>query len=242
MPKTKQYIAAKADIDDNERTVTAVVSTGGVDRDNEVLLPKGALLDNYKKNPVVLWAHNSWETPIGKNLWIKRKGNDIIAKTKFAETEKANEVYELFKGGFLNAFSIGFMPIKGHRPEPDDIKKRPDLAEATYIYDKWELLEYSVVPVPANAEALATAVKTKSIVLSDGTKNEMELEEEVTIFEEPIVEVVKEPIREPIHLIETMPVLVKLFVPTAEPKKKTTPFDPEAEAIRILKRIKGSVY
>jgi HK97 family phage prohead protease len=163
----KQFISTDTKVDSDERTVTAVISTGDVDRDREVLLPKGIVLEPFKKNPVVLWAHDYYGAPIGRAQWVTRKGNKITAKVEFAETEQATEVYELFKGGFLNAFSVGFKPLKSHQPTPDEIKKKPEWAEAWRIFDEWELLEFSVVPVPANAEALALAVKTKGLKLSD---------------------------------------------------------------------------
>ena len=37
------------EVNAEERSVTAIISTGSVDRDEEVLVPKGAILDNYKK-------------------------------------------------------------------------------------------------------------------------------------------------------------------------------------------------
>lgn len=174
----KQYIA-KIDINDDERTVQAVISTSLVDRDKEVLLPSGADLEQYMKNPVVLWAHDYGSPPIGKALWIKAGRKAIKAKVRFASAEispKAEEIYQLFKGGFLKAFSVGFAPESSHVPTPDEIKKKPEWAEARRIYDKWELLEFSAVPVPANPEALATAVKAKSIELSDEMLDDLDFE------------------------------------------------------------------
>ena len=170
----KTYIA-KTEIDDDERTVTAVISTSAVDREKEVLLPKGAALEQYLKNPVVLWAHEYRETPIARALWLKSGRKNITAKAKFAETEKADEIYQLFKGGYLNAFSVGFLPAENgsHPPTPEEVKKNPEWAEAKRIYDKWELLEFSAVPVPANPEALAVAVKTKEVKISPGTLNDL---------------------------------------------------------------------
>ena len=170
----KQYIS-KVDVDNETRTVTAVISTASVDRDNEVLLPKGAQLTQFKKNPVVLWAHDYHDTPIGKAMWIKRDTDNIAAKVKFPDegvSDKSDEVYDLFKGGFLKAFSVGFNPIKSHSPEPDEIKKNPEWANVRRVYDKWELLEFSAVPVPANPEALVTAVKSHKVDLSDETKSD----------------------------------------------------------------------
>ncbi len=157
-------------IDENDRTVTAVISSSAVDRDREVLLPKGMDAEKFAKNPVVLFAHDSHSPPIGKALWVKVKGKLITAKVQFANTDFASEIWELFKGKFLNAFSVGFIPHDGHSPTPKEIAKNPELANARFIIDKWELLEFSAVPVPANPEALMQAVKSKSLNLSDSTK------------------------------------------------------------------------
>jgi len=91
----KQYIC-KAEIDEQERTVTAVISTGAIDRENEILLPKGADFTQYLKNPVVLWAHQYGEQPIAKALWITKSWKNIKAKLRFAETPQAEEIYQLF--------------------------------------------------------------------------------------------------------------------------------------------------
>ncbi len=183
MPKTlyKQYIA-KVEVDDDEHTVTAVISTDVVDRDNEVMKPNGANLENFMKNPVVLWAHNYTEPSIGKALWVKTTRKHITAKTKFADTPRAEEIYQLYRGGYLKAFSIGFIPTESHKPEPKEIEKRPELAKARLIIDKWELLEYSPVPVPSNPEALATAVKTKEITVSKELQAELGLDDEETFY------------------------------------------------------------
>ncbi len=170
----KQFVAKAIEVDDDERTVTAVISTGDIDRDGEVLIPKGVELDNYRKNPVVLFAHDYWSAPIGKALYVDAKRKSIVSLIKFAPRPKdfegawkPDEIYELFKGGYLKAFSVGFIPKEIHSPTPDEIRKKPELADARRIYDKWELLEFSVVPVPANPAALATSVKSKSITISD---------------------------------------------------------------------------
>lgn len=177
----KQFIG-KAEVDDDERTITATISTGIVDRENEVLLPKGAEFEQYLKNPVVLWAHDYRETPIAKAQWIKKGNKYIQAKAKFADTVKADEIYQLYKGGFLKAFSVGFLPKETHNPTPEEIKKHPEWAEAKLIYDKWELLEFSAVPVPANPEALAVAVKDLNV--SAETQGELGIEEVWTVPED----------------------------------------------------------
>lgn len=165
------------DINEDERSVIAIISTDAVDRDQEVLVPKGMDANDFQKNPVVPWSHNTFEPPIGKALWVKRGRKRITAKIKFATTDRAEEIWQLFKGGFLNAFSVGFKPIEGRRPTPEDVKANPVLAEARFLFTKWVLLEFSPVTVPANPEALATAVKNKSISISDDMKELLQVEE-----------------------------------------------------------------
>ena len=97
-------------IDEHEHTLTAYVSTGARDRMDEVLSPSGVDLKSFKKNPVVLWAHNYNQPPIGKALWIKRDGEGIVSKVQFAKTEFAQEIFNLYKDGFMKAFSVGFIP------------------------------------------------------------------------------------------------------------------------------------
>jgi len=155
------YVAECKLADGAERTVTAVVNTARVDRDREIILPKGIDLEQFRKNPVILWAHDYWSLPVARAMWVDVKSGKLKTKIEFppaGKYEQADAVFEMFKDGLLSAFSIGFVPLDGHSPTPDEIKKKPDWAEARFVYTKTELLEISAVPVPSNADAVATAV------------------------------------------------------------------------------------
>lgn len=170
------------DINESERTLTAMVSTDGIDRMDEVLDPKGADLRNYRRNPVVLWAHDYNTPPIGKALWIKKSGNGLLSKVQFANTEFGKEIFELYKGGFLSAFSVGFIPKKVDTPELDGDKSSKGKRKPRRIFKEWEVLEYSAVPVPANPEALSLAMQKgilKSDSLIDAISNQYGMEEKV---------------------------------------------------------------
>lgn len=143
------------DINIGEQTLTAVISTNSVDRMGEVLDPKGVDMKNFQKNPIVAWAHDYKLLPIGKALWTKKVQGGIMSKVKFASHAFAQEVFNLYREGFLKAFSVGFIPKDW---EDGDGKKTP-----FRTYTKWELLEYSAVPIPANPEALSLAM-TKGII------------------------------------------------------------------------------
>lgn len=176
-------------IDEKEGTLTAFVSTATRDRSDEVLAPSGADLKNYAKNPVVLWAHDYSRPPIGKAMWTKRTSEGILSKVKFASTAFAQEIFQLYKEGFLRAFSVGFMPKQF---EDGDGKKSP-----RRTYTNWEMLEYSAVPVPANPDALGLAIQ-KGILKTEEIKKAMEpiVEEELLQGEEVEVKEVKEEVKE----------------------------------------------
>lgn len=162
-------------IDEKEMTLTAYVSTDTVDRMGDILDPAGVDLGNYKKNPVVLWAHDYTKLPIGKAQWIKRDGNGILSKVKFASHEFAQEVFQLYKEGFLKAFSVGFIPKEW---EDKENKK----GAMNRVYTKWEMLEYSAVPVPANPDAVALAL-SKGLIKNADLKAMLEVKNDEPIQE-----------------------------------------------------------
>jgi HK97 family phage prohead protease len=167
------------DIDKGERTLTAYVSTSARDRMDEVLDPAGVDLTKFKKNPVVLFAHDYSSPPIGKALWIKKDGEGILSKVQFANTAFAEEIFGLYQGGFMKAFSVGFIP-KDYTD--GDGQKSP-----RRTYNKWELLEYSAVPVPANPEALMLAVSKGVISESTQKMFGVKKEEELPV-PDPVIE------------------------------------------------------
>lgn len=140
-------------IDEANMELTALVSTNAVDRYREVIDPDGMDAKNFRKNPVVMWAHEYSQPPIGKALWIKKEGDGIVSKVKFADTVRGKEIFQLYKDGYMKAFSIGFIPMETEDGDPENNKS------PRKIYRKWELLEYSAVPIPANPEAVALCVQ-----------------------------------------------------------------------------------
>lgn len=129
--------------------VVVTISTAGVDRSFDVVKPDGADLKNYLANPVVLWAHDRSALPIGKAVRVWTDANGIKAEVEFAGHPFAKEVEALVRAGIVRAASIGFRPL------PDGVKAANDPERAGGLdFEKWELLEFSFVPVPANAEAL----------------------------------------------------------------------------------------
>jgi len=154
-----------------DRTITFVATKEVVDRDGEIITIKGIDIKNFKRNPVILWAHERAGLPIGKAVDVKKKQDgEMHVKVQFAEPEVyafADTVYKLVKGGYLNAVSIGFIP--------DFNAIRRDEKTGTRIYDKTEMFELSVVPIPANQEALVLGKAMKDGIIDDVEAKEWKL-------------------------------------------------------------------
>lgn len=111
----------------------------------------GLRFENYRRNPVVMWAHDSTGRspsgglPVGRTLSISRASDGgIVAEFEFLEDDSfAQRIRNAWDKGFLQAASISWLPIE----------TRP--AEGGGIRDvRAELLEWSIVSVPADPDAL----------------------------------------------------------------------------------------
>lgn len=123
-------------------------SNEGEDRDRDIMRASGWITDNYRKNPVVLWAHEYRELPVAKTTDISVTDDALIARLQFADHDKAQDIYNLYAGGYLNAVSVGFVPLEWTPRE-----------KGGRDYTKQELLEISCVPVPSNPTALQRAME-----------------------------------------------------------------------------------
>jgi len=132
--------------------VSFVASSATPDRYGDIIDQKGWILDNYKKNPVVLLNHDSNQLPIGKGNVYLRDDKLVIDVEFDSEDERAKEVERKAKKGFMNAVSVGFRPLesKSRSELPEDNKY---YGQRGMYYSKAELLEVSIVTIPANGEA-----------------------------------------------------------------------------------------
>lgn len=155
MNKRKHMTAKAMSIDPERKTMQVTISTRDVDRDGDILESKGAKLDEYRKNPVVLWAHDKKLPPIAKSVELMVGDDRIVSDIQFAETPFAKEIFSLYDGGFMNAWSVGFSAKEdGVEPLVDKDGRITGLH-----FREWELTEFSAVPVPANPNALVRAAK-----------------------------------------------------------------------------------
>ena len=152
---TKNYISPEyREINEKEKTIIHYISTSTPDRYNDIVNPEGIDDSDFRKNPVVFFGHRSNGFPIGKNIWLKPDGKGVIAKTKFDSSDAAGEVFRLNKEGFLNSWSIGFIP-KGN----PKISRDENTGDVYNLIDEWTLLEYSSVALPANPDCVNLMMK-----------------------------------------------------------------------------------
>ena len=135
------------------RTVKYKFSDNSVARDNHTIASGGWQLANFQKNPVFLWAHDLSALPIGKVIDITATSTALVGTVEYAAPDQypfADTVYQLVKGGFLNATSVSWNPIEWSYTSD---RSRPGGID----FKTQELLEVSQVPVPALPGALAEA-------------------------------------------------------------------------------------
>jgi HK97 family phage prohead protease/HK97 family phage major capsid protein len=138
-----------------------VLSDESVDRMGDIISADGWDLEGFKKNPIALWAHRS-DQPIG--TWENLRVQDKTLRGKLTLAPKGiipriDELRALIDAGILRAVSVGFREI-----ESDPIDKSHPYRGTRFT--KQELVECSLVSIPANANAVATA---KSLNISPRT-------------------------------------------------------------------------
>ena len=150
----------------SETEFESIFSTGNRDRDGEII-HQNFELDNFKKNPVLLDSHryDSLQRIIGRVDDIEVKDGKLQGTIIFAIDNPLGALAaKLAEKGFINATSIGFIP-KEFDGMGDPIRS--------------ELLEISIVGVPANAEALLKEKKNKEKKdLDDAEEEDIDDEEE----------------------------------------------------------------
>ncbi len=145
--------SAEVKAEADSRVLTFTISTASVDRDGDTISVEGWKTAAYRKNPVVLWAHDRRSLPVARSLSESVEGGVFKSRAEFTPagmTRFNDTVFDMYKAGFLSAVSVGFLPIKWAWTEDKNRKFGIDFMEQ-------ELLEYSCVPVPANADALVEA-------------------------------------------------------------------------------------
>ena len=129
-----------------------IASDETLDRYDEVVKLDGWDLKNYLANPVVLDSHNygSVAAILGKSTSVSIADGKMRNRVKFAIDNPLGAIaYKMAKAGFINSESVGFIPTEWKNGVGQNEPRR------TFL--KQELLEISLVPVPANPGATIEA-------------------------------------------------------------------------------------
>lgn len=154
-------VVADVDFDSVSQSALFTISTVSQDRDGDVVVPEGCLklIKTYQANPIVLFDHGAFPLPIGlsedpvtKTCTVNVQPDRITGRVFFhCKTLESSQVCSLVAAKVLRGASIGYKGIKGKSINPQ--KKNGGT-----LFEEWELVEWSVVPVPCNQDALLTAL------------------------------------------------------------------------------------
>jgi len=141
----------KSDVaEDGSINIKGLASTSALDRTGDVIdhnAWKQGGLDNYGDNPIILFNHN-YDRPIGRAKYCDVTQNGLEIEAKISKS--AGDVVDLIKDGVLGAFSVGF------KVKDAEYNKETD----GFFIKSAELLEVSVVSIPANQTATFSISKS----------------------------------------------------------------------------------
>lgn len=161
------------------RTIEFVISDETKDRHGSVIRLKGWNLKNFKKNGIVGYQHElygSWGGDSNPDSVIAKatafiEGDKLIGRATFEAYEDydglkdktlitgnqlAEKIFRKVVAGTLKSTSVGFMPIiEGNYGKDDQARGGKD---QTFFYDQAELLEFSIVNIPSNPNAVKRAL------------------------------------------------------------------------------------
>jgi hypothetical protein len=164
-------------VDGDDTTMDFIASDSTVDRYNEVIDQNGWQLDNFRANPVIPDSHDysSIGKILGRAISVSVVGGKLVNRVQFAMDNPLGAMAcKMARGGFIKSQSVGFIPLEwtngaaggvgqGNGGQTGSVPDR--------TYTKAELLEISLVAVPANPGAtIGAALKSGAIGKSDLTE------------------------------------------------------------------------
>jgi HK97 family phage prohead protease/HK97 family phage major capsid protein len=129
--------------------IEGYANTTSVDRTGDIIpMPAwNTALENYLKNPIIL-AYHDHDEPIGRMVDYRVDEQGLWVKARISAA--AEDVFNLIKDGVLTAFSVGFIIKDAMYDSVTDL----------FIIKELELLEISVVSVPANQDSIFSLSKS----------------------------------------------------------------------------------
>ena len=139
------------DADAPDIFIEGYANFGAKDRVGDLIDPSvwsvGESLNNFKKNPILLFNHD-YDEPVGRVEDLEPRSDGLFIRAKI--TAAAGKVYKLIADGILTTFSVGFRLL--------DAKWIGETE--TFLITKAELLEVSVVSVPCQQDSIFSLAKS----------------------------------------------------------------------------------
>lgn len=152
LKKSLTLVRREAATNKNGGIVSFVASTATEDRYGDVIDQRGWNLKSYEKNPVVLLNHNPLSLPIGRGE-VEVRGDKLMIDVEFdIDDNTGAEVARKAAAGFLHSVSVGFRAIESTPRSKLPVEHKHAGNDGVY-FSKCELLEVSIVTIPANPEA-----------------------------------------------------------------------------------------
>ena len=184
------------------RKLTFVASDGTRDSARTVLNVDGWDLKRFNKNGIIGYQHKvygGWDDTQNPDNVIGKghayvDGKRLMVDVEFEPADinpLAEKIYQKLLFGSLKAVSVGFVPV-GHGAWGEG-EEALDGSNPTYYYAGQELLEVSVVNIPANPNALKKSLEAQEEELAalraeaqPGPEPEQDPEPEEPEKEEPV--------------------------------------------------------
>jgi HK97 family phage prohead protease len=153
------------------RIIPFVASDGSKDRHESIINPKGWVLENYRKNPIIGYMHDiygGWIKSDPDNIIgvgdIRQEDDRLLVDIKFepaAINPLAEKIFRKVLHGSIRSVSVWFYPLKSHKGDDEKGEEKGVL-----YYDSTELVEVSVVNIPSNVNAVKNAALEEKFELT----------------------------------------------------------------------------
>lgn len=156
-------------------------STSDLDRHGTIVEPRGIDTANFTSNPVFMWGHDAYgsgdgppdlENVLGRVVDFRRTDEAFDIGVEWAGHERALMARDLVRSGFLSAVSVGFIP------DPEGMATRSIDGNDIPVYERTELVEVSLVPVPSNPAAIALMRSLKLPIISEHSPSDKDADSE----------------------------------------------------------------
>lgn len=151
--------------EDGARYIEGLASTPDVDETREVVKPEAFTdgLPQFMKHPVLSYVHD-WQWPIGhvETAEVVDAGLQIRARLLNAGDDLTDRVWARVEQDAVKALSIGFDGYGTEESPPGYL----DEDSGAWVWERIQLREIAIVPMPANYEATMQIAKGLGLDLS----------------------------------------------------------------------------